>query len=72
MLNPVPAKNVIEARFQLNVVFVNVVIEVFCPQDLGYSHQLQKNMQQLLRNPFAQTKISTQLILYKLVQKHND
>lgn len=38
-----PSQNVIEARFQLNVVLVNVVIQIFSAQNFGYSHQLQKN-----------------------------
>lgn len=37
-----PSQNVIKAWFQLNVVLVNVVIEVFGSQNLCYPHQLQK------------------------------
>lgn len=40
-----PPQNVVEARFQLNIVLVYVVIEVFSPQNLGYSHQLEDNKQ---------------------------
>lgn len=42
-LSHTPAKDVVEARIQLNVIFVNVVIEVLCAQHLGNSHQLRRN-----------------------------
>lgn len=35
-----PSQDVIEARFQLDVVFVDVIVEVFSSEDFGYSHQL--------------------------------
>lgn len=42
-----PAQDVIETWVQLNVVFVNVVIQIFCPQHLGYPHQLGTNKKQV-------------------------
>lgn len=38
-----PAQDVIETWIQFNVVFVNVVIQIFCSQHLGYPHQLGTN-----------------------------
>jgi len=38
-----PAQDVIETWIQFNIVFVNVVIQIFCSQHLGYPHQLGTN-----------------------------
>lgn len=37
-----PSQDVIEPRVQLDVVLVDVVVEVFSSQNLGYSHQLRE------------------------------
>ena len=38
----IPSQNVVEARLQLDVILVDVVIEILCPQNLGYPHQLER------------------------------
>lgn len=39
----VPSQNVVEPWVELNVVFVDVVVEVLCAQDFGNPYKLDKD-----------------------------
>lgn len=45
-----PSQDVIEARFQLDVVLVNVVVEIFSAENLGYYHQLQEKTMKMIQS----------------------
>lgn len=38
-----PSQNVIKSRLQLNVVFINAIVKIFCSKNFGNSHQLWRN-----------------------------
>lgn len=54
----IPAQNVIKAWVQFNVVFVNVIIQVFCAQNLCDPNKL-KREKHTIHNSLNQTKTNS-------------
>lgn len=54
-----PSQNVIKSRLQLNVVFINAIIKIFCSKNFSYSHQLWRNRNIVINSVNTTPKVKT-------------